>query len=302
MVILRAIQMMVSGRNYAKTALLLGLLTGLLVGLGYLMGGVNWAIYAFGMAVVLNMASYWFSDRIVLALHGAQPLPPQVAESVMPIVERLAQRAGIPVPRVFYVPDAAPNAFATGRNPEHAVVCVTAGALELFDERELEGVLAHELSHVTNRDILISSIAATLAGAIALIGRLVFYSEVFGGRDDRERGGAGGALVFSLIAGLVATLTQLAISRSREYGADASGAHLCQDPVALASALRKLEAVSARVPMRSASPATAHLYIVAPLSAGGRALSLFMTHPPLEERIARLEHMASASHGGTFHG
>jgi heat shock protein HtpX len=288
-----AFQMLDTGRNYTKTALLLGLLTGLLVLLGWFVGGSTWAVYALVFAVVLNFASYWWSDRIVLALHGAQPIAPGELPELHRIVERLATRAGIPKPRLYRVRDAAANAFATGRNPEHAVVCVTDGILELCNEVELEGVLAHELSHVNNRDILISSVAATLAGAIALLGRLLFFG---GGRDDRDRGGVGGALLVSLVAGFVATLFQLAVSRSREYGADSSGARLAGSARGLASALRKLGTASGRIPMRTASPATAHLYIVAPLSAQGGALSLFMTHPPLERRIARLEQM-EATHG-----
>ena len=276
--------MLDKGRNYAKTVLLLGLLTGLLAGCGWLIGGANWALYALVFAAVLNFASYWWSDRIVLALHGAKPIAPDELPELHAIVERLAARAGIPKPRLYRVPDAAPNAFATGRNPEHAVVCVTDGMLQLVNEVELEGVLAHELSHVTNRDILISSIAATMAGAVALMGRLLFF------RDDRERG-AGGALVISLLAGLVATLFQLAVSRSREYGADATGARLAGSSRGLASALHKLGMASGRIPMPTASPATAHLYIVAPLSGEGGALSLFQTHPPLDKRIARLEQM-----------
>jgi len=280
------------GRNYAKTALLLGLLTGLLVGVGYWLGGTSWAVYGLILAGVMNFASYWWSDRIVLALHGARPLPEPEAPELHRIVERLAQRAGIPKPRLYSVADRAPNAFATGRDPEHAVVCVTDGILELCDAHELEGVLAHELSHVTNRDILISSVSATMAGAIALMGRLFFYGELFGGgRDDDRRGGAGLALLVSLIAGLLATLAQLAVSRSREYAADATGARLAGSPDGLQSALRKLAVASQRVPMQSASPATAHLYIVAPLSGSGGALSLFQTHPPLAKRIERLEQM-----------
>jgi heat shock protein HtpX len=288
------------GRNYAKTALLLGLLTGLVVGVGYLIGGTSWAIYGLVFAGLLNFASYWFSDRIVLALHGAKPIAEADLPALHRAVERLAQRAGIPKPRLFRVADPAPNAFATGRDPEHAVVCVTDGILQLCDQTELEGVLAHELSHVANRDILISSIAATLAGAVALIGRLVFYNALWGGRDDRDdRGGALGALLVSLLAGLLATLAQLAVSRSREYGADATGARLAGSPDGLISALGKLQATTRRIPMQTASPATAHLYIVAPLAGGGRALSLFMTHPPLEERIARLEQQRGERVHGT---
>jgi heat shock protein HtpX len=296
MVILRA--KMHTSRNYAKTALLLGLLSGLLVGAGYAIGGSQLAIYGLVLAFAMNFVSYWFSDRIVLALHGAREVRAGELPEVERIVAELAEQAKIPKPRLYYVADPSPNAFATGRNPAHSAVCVTDGILQLCDERELRGVLAHELSHVVNRDILISSVAATMAGAIALVGRLFFYNQLFGGRDDRERGGALGALLVSMIAGLVATLTQLAISRSREYGADSSGARLSHDPLALASALKKLQGRSSRVPMATASPATAHLYIVAPLSGHGGPLSLFQTHPPLEQRIARLERLAQEMNHG----
>jgi heat shock protein HtpX len=280
------------GKNYLKTTLLLALLTGLVVGVGYAFGGARWAIYGLCFAAAMNFASYWWSDKIVLALHGARPIGPGELPQLHAIVERLAARANIPKPRLYHVADPSPNAFATGRDPEHAVVCVTDGILRLCDERELEGVLAHELSHVLNRDILISSVAATLAGAVALMARMFFYGALFGGsRDDRDRGGGAGALIVSLVAGLLATLAQLAVSRSREYGADATGARLVGDPHGLASALAKLAGASRRIPMQSASPATAHLYIVAPLSPSGAALSLFATHPPLEKRIERLEHM-----------
>ncbi len=280
------------GRNYAKTALLLGALTGLLVAVGYSFGGTQWALYGFVFAGLMNFASYFWSDKIVLALHGAKPIEPGELPWLHEIVERLAIRAQMPKPRVFVVEDPAANAFATGRNPEHAVVCVTTGILELCTPHELEGVLAHELSHVLNRDILISSVAATLAGAIALLGRLFFYSEMFGGsRDDRERGGGVAALVVSMVAGFVAWLMQRAISRSREYGADETGARLLGTGDGLASALRKLQTASQRIPMQTASPATAHLYIVAPLSASQQAISLLGTHPPLEKRIERLEQL-----------
>jgi heat shock protein HtpX len=249
------------------------------------------ALIGLVFAAVTTFASYWWSDKIVLALHGAKPIGESDAPEIYGIVERLAARAGIPRPRLFYVPDPAPNAFATGRDPEHAVVCVTQGILDLCDERELEGVLAHELSHVTNRDILISSVAATLAGAVAFLGRMFFWNQMWGGRDDRDRGGGAMALVVSLVSGFLAMLAQLAVSRSREYAADASGAKLVGSPDGLQSALGKLGVASQRIPMRSASPATAHLYIVAPLSGNGGMVSLLQTHPPLEKRIERLEEM-----------
>ena len=275
-----------------KTTFLLASLTALIVLFGDILGGSTGVKWALGIAAVMNFGSYWFSDKIVLASYGAQPIAESEAPDLYRIVRGLAQRANVPVPRICRIPTDSPNAFATGRNPEHAVVAVTDGILRLLTPEELEGVLAHELGHVFNRDILVSSIAATLAGAIMWLAEMVRWGAMFGGlaRDDREeRGSPLLMLVFALLAPFAAMLIQLAVSRAREYGADASGARLCGRPEALASALQKLAIQSGRIPM-AASPQTAHLFIVNPLS--GRFLAnLFSTHPPIEERIARLRQM-----------
>jgi heat shock protein HtpX len=277
-----------------RTTLLLGALTGLILLIGQWLGGSHGLIIAFVFAVIMNFGSYWFSDKIVLAAYGARPVNEAEAPMLFRIVHTLALRERIPMPRLYVIPSDAVNAFATGRNPQHAAVAVTEGILRLMNERELTGVLAHELAHVTNRDILISSIAATLAGVIMMIANMAQWSAIFGGmnRDDEREGGGStiGLLVMALIAPLAATLIQMAISRTREYAADATGAHTCGDPLGLASALGKLGAASERIPL-NASPQTAHLFIVNPLS--GQSLARwFSTHPPLEDRIARLRAMA----------
>jgi heat shock protein HtpX len=279
-----------------KTTLLLGVLTGVIVLMGDILGGQAGVRMALVLAAIMNFGSYWFSDKIVLASYGAQPVAESEAPELYAIVRRLAQKAGVPMPRVYRIPTDSPNAFATGRNPEHAVVAVTDGILRILSTEELEGVLAHELGHVFNRDILISSIAATLAGAIMWIGNMMQWGAMFGGfgsRDDRDRGANPLVmLLMAILAPVAASLIQLAISRSREYGADDSGARLCGNPEALASALEKLAIASGRVPLR-ASPQTAHLFIVNPLAAfrGQFLANLFSTHPPIEERIARLRAM-----------
>lgn len=280
--------------NYLKTAVLLAGLTALALAVGQWLGGARGLLYAGVFVVLMNFVSYWFSDRIALAVHGAQPLDRAQAPWVYESVERLTARAGLPMPRLYLIPTYTPNAFATGRNPEHAAVAVTTGILELLDRRELEGVLAHELSHVRNRDTLISTVAATLAGVITQAARMLFW---FGGAlvrnrdDDRDSGMSGlEQLGLLLVAPIAATLLQLAVSRSREYGADATGAALCGDPDALADALEKLER-GVEVHPYDRAPATAHLFIVNPLSGQG-VLKLFSTHPPLEERIQRLRAMA----------
>ena len=276
-----------------KTTLLLGALTGLLILLGDVFGGAAGAKWAFVMAAVMNIGSYWFSDKIVLATYRAQPIAESDAPELYEIVRRLSQRAGVPMPRVYRIPTDSPNAFATGRSPQHAAVAVTDGILRLLTWEELEGVLAHELGHVFNRDILISSIAATLAGAVMMLARMAQWGAMFGGiggRDDRDDRPNGLILLVAMIlAPLAATVIQLAVSRSREYGADDSGAKLCGNPEALASALEKLAIQSVRVPL-PASPQTAHLFIVNPLS-GQFLANLFSTHPPIEERIRRLRSM-----------
>jgi heat shock protein HtpX len=277
--------------NALKTTLLLGLLTGLFIAIGGLLGGQSGMVMAFVLALVMNFASYWFSDRIVLAMYGAQPLAEADAPMVHRIVRSLATKARIPMPRLYLLPAPTPNAFATGRSPQHAAVAVTAGILRIMDEEELEGVLAHELSHVLNRDVLISTVAATIAGAIGMLAHLAQWGAMFGGaRDDEERGLNPVALIATIIfAPLAAMLIQMAVSRSREYEADASGARLTRHPLGLASALAKLHRASQVAPM-DATPATAHLFIVNPLS-GQSFATLFSTHPPIEERIARLRAM-----------
>lgn len=277
--------------NYAKTAMLLAALTALTLVVGAQFGS-NGLAYALLIVAVMNVGSYWFSDRIALAMNGARPLERGQLPEVERIVAELAHRASIPMPRLYVIPSPSPNAFATGRNPEHAAVAVTAGILQILDERELRGVLAHELSHVVNRDTLISTVAGTLAGVISFVARSIFWlggGFLGGGRDDDRRGNAFAELGVMLVAPLVALLLQMAVSRSREYGADASGAELCDDPEALASALAKLERGVMRYP-DTAAPATSHLFIVNPLS-GSSLRHLFSTHPPTEERIRRLRAM-----------
>jgi heat shock protein HtpX len=279
--------------NALKTTLLLGLLTGFLLVIGQYLGGQNGMILALVFAGVMNFVSYFFSDKLALAMYRAQPVTREQLPRAYQIVERLTERVGLPMPKMYVIPMDSPNAFATGRNPHHASVAMTQGILNLLNDEELEGVLAHELSHVRNRDILISSIAATLAGAITVVARMAGYAAMFGGysgRGDRNRGGGAlGALFMMILAPIAAVLIQLAVSRSREYAADDSGAHLTGNPYALASALRKLDAYSRRVPL-PATPSTAHLFIVQPfLGMGGLNLTnLFSTHPPIAKRIERL--------------
>ncbi len=272
--------------NGMKTALLLGLLSGVLLLIGDLLGGTNGLVIAFVFAAVMNFASYWFSDKIVLAMYRAQPAGP---ESVLyRIVARLVQRANLPMPRVYVIPDMSPNAFATGRNPSHAAVAATEGILRVLDERELEGVIAHELAHVQHRDILISSVAATIAAAIMMVARIAQFAAIFGGgrSDEREGSNPIALLATIILAPIAAMLIQAAISRSREYAADAGGAALAGNPYGLVDALRKIEAVAKRVPL-DANPATAHMFIVKPFSARG-LFSMFSTHPPTEKRVAAL--------------
>ena len=282
--------------NIVKTTFLLSLLTILLVFMGGAVGGQGGMFFAFFMAAVMNFGSYWFSDKIVLRMYNAQEITREVHPSFYGMVERLAARAGLPMPKVYIIPDQSPNAFATGRNPEHAAVAATEGILRILSTEELEGVMAHELAHVKNRDILISTIAATFAGAISMIGNMLQWGAMFGsGRGDDDEGGGGsliGSLAMAIIAPIAAMLIQMAVSRSREYLADESGAGICGRPLALAGALRKLHNASQAIPMQDARPATAHMFIVNPLTGGG-IMSLFSTHPPMEERIARLESLAT---------
>jgi heat shock protein HtpX len=280
--------------NTMKTTFLLALMTILIILIGRAIGGQQGMVLAFVLAGVMNLGSYWFSDKIVLAMYRAQEISPQEHPGIHQIVAELAQIAGIPKPRVYIIEDDSPNAFATGRNPQHAVVAVTTGIMRILSREELRGVLAHELGHVKNRDILIGSIAATMAGAIMMIANMARFAAIFGGSrgNDEEGGGGGiiGMLVLTIVAPLAAMLIQMAISRSREYLADASGAQFSHTPLSLASALEKLQRASQQIPMADAKPATAHMFIVNPLS-GRSLMSLFSTHPPIEERIARLRGM-----------
>lgn len=276
-----------------RTTLLLGALTGLLMAFGQVLGGSQGVTIALIFAIVMNFGAYWFSDKIVLRMYSAREVTESEAPQLYRIVHNLALGARMPMPKVYIIPNEGANAFATGRNPQHAAVAVTEGLMRMMDEREVTGVLAHELGHVQNRDILISTIAATIGGAIVQIAYMAQWAAIFGGfrRDDDEGGSSGLSLLFmAILAPLAAGVIQMAISRTREFAADETGARMCGDPMALASALRKLGFASQRLPM-DASPQTAHMFIVNPLSAGGIA-KLFSTHPPLEERIARLEAMA----------
>src|SRR5208282_5013984 len=272
--------------NIFKTTLLLTAMTLLLMLAGRAFGGQNGMLIALVFAAIMNFVSYFFSDKIALATYRAQPVGRDDLPRVYNIVERLAQKESLPMPKVYLIPTDSPNAFATGRNPSHASVAVTQGILNLLDDEELEGVLAHELGHVRNRDILISSIAATLAGAITILARMAYWGALFGGmggRDREDRGGGGlGALFMLILAPFAAMLIQLAVSRSREYQADATGAHFTGNPYALARALQKLDAYSKRIPM-VASPSSAHLFIVQPLL-GINFAGLFSTHPPIRKR------------------
>ncbi len=276
--------------NSIKTFLLLGLLTALILWIGNLVGGRAGVVIALILAVAMNGYSYWYSDKMVLYSTGAQEVLPEHAPEIYGLVAGLARRAGLPVPRVYIVPEGAPNAFATGRDPEHAAVAFTEGILETLNREELEGVAAHELAHIGNRDILIGTVAATLAGAIMYIAQMAQFAVLFGaGRRDDEEGGGGmlGILLAAIVAPVAAMLLQMAVSRSREYLADASAARIAGSPNGLANALGRLEEAAHRRPLECASEATAHMYIVNPMSGEGLA-GLFSTHPPMEERIRRL--------------
>lgn len=281
--------------NQFKTYILMALLTALLGWIGYVVGGTNWAIIALCFAAVMNFSVYWFSDRIVLKMYRAQEVTEAEEPDLHRIVRELALRGGLPMPKVYVIPKDAPNAFATGRNPQHAAVAVTTGIKQLLNEEELKGVLAHELSHIRHRDILIGTVAATIAGAISMIASMARFGAMFGGigGDNREGGGIAqlvAILVLTTLASIAAVLIQMAISRSREYHADEGGAKLAGNPHYLARALAKLDASVQRIPMQ-VNPSTAHMLIVNPLRGKG-IQSLFSTHPPIEERIRRLEEMA----------
>lgn len=278
--------------NNLKTTVLLAGLTGLLMAIGDLWGGRQGLTIALIFAAVMNLGSYFFSDKIAIASSGAQPIAREENPRVYQIVERLAAKANVPVPKIYMIPTDSPNAFATGRNPEHASVAVTRGIMTLCNDTEIEGVLAHELGHVKNRDILISAVVATVAGAITYIAQMVMWAEMFGGfggggGSNNRRGGAFSALAMMIVAPLAATLIQLAISRSREYEADSTGAHITGNPQGLASALEKIEQWSKRIPMQ-VTPSTAHLYCAQPFTGGQVFSRLFSTHPPIEKRIERL--------------
>ncbi len=279
--------------NTLKTMFLLTLLTLLFIFIGRLIGGPSGMMVAFIFALVMNFFAYWFSDKIVLMMYRAKEVSPQEAPKIHKIVENLVQKADLPKPRIYVIPQPTPNAFATGRDPKHAAVAVTEGIMHLLSDDELEGVLSHELAHVRNRDILLATVVATIAGAITLIGNMVRWGAMFGGRRDEREGGNTNLLsllIVGILAPMAAMLIQLAISRSREYLADESGANLCGRPLSLANALRKLYNFSRQVPLQ-ANPTTAHMFTVSPLTGGG-VLSLFSTHPPIERRIARLEELA----------
>ena len=284
--------------NAAKTAALMTGLTVLLVLAGGAFGGRQWMVIAFVMAIGMNAFSYWFSDKLVLKMYRAKEASENDAPELYSVVRDLTTRANMPMPKVYVIPSEAPNAFATGRNPSHAAVAVTEGVLRLLSREELSGVMAHELAHVRNRDILIGTVAATIAGAIGMLASMAQWAMIFGGgrRSESNGGGIFGMIVMMIVAPIAAALIQMAISRSREYQADATGAEMCGNPLWLASALKKLEAQAQRVPMAAATPATAHMFIVNPLRGGGTA-RLFSTHPPMAERVARLEKMAYGAIG-----
>jgi heat shock protein HtpX len=279
--------------NTLRTVLLMSFLTVMLVLLGNQPGGTSGMLTAFLIAVVMNFGTYWFSDKIVLKMYGAQELQPSDAPELYRMTEELAARGGLPMPRLYLIPSDQPNAFATGRNPQHAAVAVTDGIMRLLSRDELRGVIAHELAHIKHRDILIGAVAATFAGAISMLANMAQWAMIFGGgrSSEHEEGGHPVAgLVSMIVAPIAAMLVQMAISRSREFAADAGGAQMAGNPLSLANALRKLHRRAEEIPMEAA-PATAHMFIVNPLT-GGELMNLFSTHPPMEERVARLEAMA----------
>jgi len=285
--------------NTLRTTILMALLTVLLVLAGGAIGGRNGMTMALVMAGVMNFVSYWFSDKIVLAMYGAREVTEAESPQFFGMVRQLALQAGLPMPKVYLIESETPNAFATGRNPEHAAVAATTGIMRILTREELMGVMAHELTHVRNRDILIGSIAATIAGAITYLAHMAQWAAMFGGGRDRDEEGGGGVIgliVMAVVAPLAAMLIQMAISRSREYSADKGGAEISGNPLYLANALRKLEMANRQIPMMQATEATAHMFIVNPLTGGG-LMSLFSTHPPMEERVRRLEAMAYGPRG-----
>lgn len=279
--------------NTVKTIGLMVFMTVLLVFVGAAIGGRSGMIFAFGLAVIMNFGSYWFSDKIVLRMYNAQPVTETQAPELHAIVRTLVQKAGMPMPKVYIIPEETPNAFATGRNPEHAVVAVTQGIMQILNREELSGVIAHELAHIRHRDMLTGTIVATIAGAISMLAQMAQWAMIFGGgrRDDDRDGSPIAALVMMIVAPIAAMLVQMAISRTREFEADKGGAGIAGSPSGLASALLKLERGNQIVPMTDAKPATAHMFIVNPLTGGG-LMKLFSTHPPIAERVKRLNEMA----------
>ncbi len=277
--------------NRLKTVVFLTLLTGLLMAFGYVLGGQTGFIFGFLIGLITNLVSFWFSDKIVLSMHHASEVPPNDPTGLYETVSRLTQRANMPMPKVYIIPDHTPNAFATGRDPYHAAVAVTQGLLGICNQQELEGVLAHEISHIRNRDTLISTIAATIASSIMFLANMSQWMMMFGGgrsRDEDDRGGnALSLLIMAILAPIASSLIQMAISRSREYMADATGAEICGNPEWLANALRKIHNTAMNIPMEAGSPATAHMYIINPFS-GREFINLFSTHPPVEDRIEKL--------------
>jgi heat shock protein HtpX len=284
------------GLNRAKTMLLLATLTALVVWIGFALGGQTGLILSLLVAGAMNFASYWWSDKLVLRMYGAQEVNENAAPELFRVVRDLTMRAGMPMPKVYLIPEETPNAFATGRNPQNAAVAVTAGLLRMLDRRELAGVLAHELAHVKNRDTLVMTVAAAIGGALSMLANLAMWNTLLGGSSDDEEGDANpvGGLLGIIVAPIAATLIQMAISRAREFMADEAGAQMTGDPLALASALRKIELWSQRAPMQAGNPATAHLFIINPFGSlsGGGLLRMFSTHPSTQQRIARLEELA----------
>jgi heat shock protein HtpX len=279
--------------NTCKTMVLMVTLSLMLVGIGAILGGKSGMTIALVIAFGMNFISYWFSDKIVLKMYGAREVSEAQAPELYSMTRELSYAAGLPMPKVYLMEQDQPNAFATGRNPEHGAIAVTTGIMRILSKEELKGVLAHELAHIKHRDILVATVAATIAGAISYLAQMAQWTMFFGGRDNERDGGSPLAAIVMMIVGpIAALLIQMAISRSREYGADAGGAQIAGNPQYLASALRKLDAFSRKIPM-DATPATAHLFIVSPLSGGG-FLKLFSTHPPMEERIVRLEQLAAS--------
>lgn len=279
--------------NFLKTTFLLAVLTGMLMIIGNLIGGQNGMLIALLIAGVMNFVSYWFSDKIVLAMYRAKPIEEKEAPVLYRIVKRLTEKNGMPMPKVYIIPEDSPNAFATGRDPKHAAVAATAGILRILNEQELEGVMAHELMHVANRDTLISTIAATFAGAIAYLANMAQWAAMFGGnRDENNRGGVVGTIAIAIVAPLAAMIVQMAISRSREYAADKGAGELCGRPLALANALQKLQKGAMQIPLTNGTPATSSLFIVNPFHGG--ISGLFSTHPPMEKRVERLTEQANS--------